>query len=209
VLFVLIATRHVVRKAPPRERDYLRPDEANRLIIAAGKRGRNPLRDVVLLRLIYRHGLRATEARLARWSQFDLDNAGIKTFRVQRVKGSEDSTHTLDRDEIVGLRKLREAMDGPFAFASDRGGPISADVIAGIVSEAAEAASIGFHVHPPPHAPPQRRSHAGRRGFKYAVDPRFLGPSGYSEHRQVHQTQPPSAGERAGAVSFRMDELVT
>ncbi len=28
------------------ERDYLRPDEVNRLIGAAGKRGRNPLRDI-------------------------------------------------------------------------------------------------------------------------------------------------------------------
>jgi len=55
---------HVSGKRLPTERDYLRPDEVNRLIIAAAKRGRNPLRDVVLLRLIYRHGLRAKEARL-------------------------------------------------------------------------------------------------------------------------------------------------
>jgi integrase len=55
---------HVAGKHLPAERDYLRPDEVNRLIVAAGKRGRNPLRDVVLLRLIYRHGLRAKEARL-------------------------------------------------------------------------------------------------------------------------------------------------
>jgi site-specific recombinase XerD len=65
-------------------------------------------------------------------------NPGTKTFHVQRVKGSEDSTHTLDRDEVAGLRKLREAMDGPYVFVSERGGPISADMVAG----------IGFHVHP-------------------------------------------------------------
>ena len=40
-----------------RGRDYLRPDEANALIEAGGRVGRQPLRD--LLRLIYRHGLRA------------------------------------------------------------------------------------------------------------------------------------------------------
>jgi integrase len=95
---------HVAGKDLPTERDYLRPDEVKRLIIAAGKRGRNPVRDVVLLRLTFRHGLRAKEAPLARWSQFDLDNPGTKTFHVQRVKGSEDSTHTLDRDEVAGLR---------------------------------------------------------------------------------------------------------
>jgi site-specific recombinase XerD len=42
-----------------RGRDYLRPDEANALIEAAGKAGRQPFRDQCLLRLIYRHGLRA------------------------------------------------------------------------------------------------------------------------------------------------------
>ena len=139
---------HVVRKTPPRERDYLRPDEVNRLIVAAGKCGRKPLRDVVLLRLIYRHDLRAKKARLARWSQLDLDNTGTKTFRVQRVKGSEDSTHTLDCDEVAGLRKLREITDRPYAFITERGGPISADMVARIVTEAAEVAGIGFHVHP-------------------------------------------------------------
>lgn len=45
-------TPHVARKRLPTERDYLRPDEVNRLIVAAGKRGRNTVRDVVLLRLI-------------------------------------------------------------------------------------------------------------------------------------------------------------
>jgi type 1 fimbriae regulatory protein FimB len=38
---------------------------------------------------------------------------------------------------------------GPFVFVSERGGPISEDMVAGIVSEAADAAGTGFHVHPP------------------------------------------------------------
>ncbi len=136
---------HVPRN---RERDYLRPDEANRVIVAAGKRGRNPLRDVVLIRLLYRHALRCSEARIVRWSQFDLDSAGTKTFHVKRVKGSEDSTHTLDREEVAGLRKLREVTDSPYVFTSERGGSISADMVARVVSEAAEAAGIPFHVYP-------------------------------------------------------------
>ena len=173
---------HVSRSALQKERDYLRPDEVNRLIAAAGKRGPNPLRDLVLLRLIYRHGLRAKEARLVRWSQLDLDNAGTKTFHVQRVKGSEDSTHTLDRDEVAGLRKLREVTDSPFVFVSERGGPISADMVARVVTEAADAAGIGFHVHP--HVCATSRPHAGGRRAGYAIDPRFPRPSGYQEHSQ-------------------------
>jgi integrase len=116
--------------------------------LAAGKRGRNPLRDVVLIRLMYRHGLRCSEARLTRWSQFDLDSAGTKTFIVKRLKGSDDSNHTLDRDEVAGLRKLREVTDSPYVFVSERGGPMSADMVARVVAEAGEAAGIPFHVYP-------------------------------------------------------------
>ncbi len=71
-----------------RGRDYLRPDEANGLIGAAGKVGRQPLRDQCLLRLIYRHGLRASEARDAKWTDFDImAGSGPKTFHVRRRKG--------------------------------------------------------------------------------------------------------------------------
>jgi integrase len=139
---------HVDRQLSPKDRDYLRPDEVNRLIIAAGKRGRNPVRDVVLIRLLYRHGLRCAEARLARWSQFDLDGVGTKTFHVKRIKGSEDSTHTLDRDEVAGLRKLREITDSPYVFVSERGGPMSADMVARVAAEAGEVAGLPFHCYP-------------------------------------------------------------
>ena len=82
---------------------YLRPDEANALIDAAGRVGRQRLRDQALLRLIYRHGLRASEAKHVKWTDFDLSvSSGPKTFHVRRLKGSNDSTHTLDRDEVLG-----------------------------------------------------------------------------------------------------------
>jgi integrase len=136
---------HVVSRG----RDYLRPDEANALIEAAGKVGRQPLRDQCLLRLIYRHGLRASEARDARWPDFDLTaGSGPKTFHVRRLKGSVDSVHTLDRDEVSALRRLRADSTSPFVFVSERGGPLSSDMIARIVERAGEAAKLGFHVHP-------------------------------------------------------------
>ena len=54
-------------------RRHLRPEEATKLIAAAGKRGRYPERDKLLLRLAYRHGLRASEAisRAKRGSRCD------------------------------------------------------------------------------------------------------------------------------------------
>jgi len=111
--------------AKPRgERSYLRPDEANRLIEAAGKRGRHSFRDKVLVRLIYRHGLRASEATGLRWSQLDLENG---VFHVVRLKGSRDGTHSMDRDELRDLRKLRQTVKGMYVFESERGGPATGD----------------------------------------------------------------------------------
>ena len=136
-------------KSPHVERDYLRPDEANAVIDAAGRVGRQRLRDQALLRLMYRHGLRASEAKHTKWSDFDLTpGSGAKTFHVRRLKGSTDSVHSLDRDEVAALRRLKAASTSPFVFVSERGGPLSADMIARIVERAAEAAQLGLHVHP-------------------------------------------------------------
>jgi site-specific recombinase XerD len=136
-------------KLPHVDRDYLRADEANGMIEAAGKVGRQRLRDQCLLRLMFRHGLRASEARHTKWTDFDLTpGAGAKTYHVRRLKGSHDSTHTLDRDEISALRKLKDASTSPFVFVSEQGGPVSPDMIARVVERAARAAGLGFHVHP-------------------------------------------------------------
>ena len=113
--------RSTGKKPKVGDRRYLRPEEANRLFDAAGKRGRYPFRDRVLLRLVYRHGLRASEAVNMRWSQVDLDQG---VLHVARVKGSKDSTHSLDRDELRDLRKLRQQVTGLYLFETERGGPL-------------------------------------------------------------------------------------
>jgi site-specific recombinase XerD len=56
--------------------------------------------------------------------------------------------HTLDRDEVAALRRLKADGTSPFVFVSERGGPLSPDMTARIVERAGEAAKLGFHVHP-------------------------------------------------------------
>ena len=129
------AEKPKVRKS----RLHLTPDEAQRLVAAAAKRGRHPFRDKVLLRLIYRHGLRASEARDPRWDDINLD-AG--TIHVRRKKMGKDSTHSMDRDELGGLRKLFKDLSGPFVFTTERGGPLSVDTIQYIVGAAGEACGL-------------------------------------------------------------------
>ena len=138
-------TASVGKKPKVKDRKYLRPDEARRLIEAAGKRGRYPFRDRILVRMVYRHGLRASEGVGMRWSQVDLDQGVI---HIARVKGSNDSTHSLDRDELRDLRKLRQQVTGLYVFETERGGPLSVDALQYIVREAGRAARLDVQVHP-------------------------------------------------------------
>jgi integrase len=127
------------------KRRFLRPEEANRLAEAAGRRGRYPFRDKVLLRAVYRHGLRAQEAVELQWDQFDLD-AG--TLHIRRAKGGKDGTHTLARDELRDFRKLKNAATGIFVFETERGGPLSVDSLQRIVKEAGHVAGLDVEAHP-------------------------------------------------------------
>ena len=127
------------------KRLHLTPDEANRLIEAAGKRGRYPFRDRVLLRAIYRHGLRLSEATGMLWDQLDLD-AG--TMLVKRLKRGETSTHTMDRDELRDLRKLHKARTGPYVFETERGGALADSTVQRIVDEANGIAKLPMKCHP-------------------------------------------------------------
>ena len=133
------ATSAAEKPKVSKSRLHLTPDEAQRLIATAAKRGRHPFRDKVLLRLIYRHGMRASEACDLRWVDIDLD-AG--TIYIRRKKMGKDSTHTMDRDELGSLRKLFKYATSPFVFTTERGGPLSVDTIQYIVRTAGEACGL-------------------------------------------------------------------
>jgi site-specific recombinase XerD len=99
---------------------------------------------------------------------------------VDRLR-PRDSTHTLDRDELAGLRKLRDASEGPYVFVSERGGKISPDVIARVVDRAAIAAGLAFHVHP--H---MLRHSAGYMLANEGTDTRLI--QGFLGHRNIQNT---------------------
>jgi integrase len=72
--------RSVTPTRPPnadqRSREYLTPTEIDKLI-AAAKTSRYPQRDATMVLVIYRHGLRASEACDLEWSQIAFDTATI------------------------------------------------------------------------------------------------------------------------------------
>ncbi len=130
-----------------RSREYLRPDEVERLINAAKSSGRHGSRDAMLILTSYRHGLRVSEALALRWSDIDWDSAHIY---VKRLKGGNASNQFIDGDELRGLRKLkRDAKDkSPWIFMSERGAPLTGDTVRKMITRAGEVAEFDFPLHP-------------------------------------------------------------
>lgn len=142
-----------VRKAPPvkqrnidlRCREHLLPDEVESLIKAA-KDTRYPLRNSMLILLMYRHGLRNSEAIALRWAQIDLK---LGLMHVNRLKHGVPSTHPISARESRGLHALKnQGSKSPFIFNSERGGPLSDRHIRTIISQAGVKAELDFPVHP-------------------------------------------------------------
>ena len=141
-------------KRPPRKptnasrrtREYLTPQEVDRVITAARKMRRHAARNTALLLLMYRHGLRVAEAVALRWEVVDMQ-AG--TRHVGRVKQGRPAVHPLRGPELRALRQLRRMYpDTAYLFASERGGPLTARAVHHIVLRAGEIAGLSFPIHP-------------------------------------------------------------
>ena len=61
--------RRISRQAAGQSRDYLTPDEVDRLQKAAAEVGRHGHRDATIILIMFRHGLRVSEAAALRWDQ--------------------------------------------------------------------------------------------------------------------------------------------
>jgi type 1 fimbriae regulatory protein FimE len=135
-----------VRNSERRSREFLTPDEMDRLQDAAGKLGRHGHRDATMIMLAYRHGLRVSELVSLRWEQIDLKQG---LLHVRRLKNGNPSTHPLCGPELRALRRLeREFGRSPYLFVSERKGPITDSNVRKMIARAGEAAGLPFPVHP-------------------------------------------------------------
>ena len=131
-----------------RVREHLTEGEMDKLL-AALKGNRHGHRDWLLGLLIYRHGLRVSEACDLRWDDLDLPK---RTIAVRRLKGSTDSSHYLERDELGGLKRLQRdqkaaGTKAAYVFVNERGQPFGRMGIARMIERAGEAAKLPFPVH--------------------------------------------------------------
>ena len=129
-----------------RTREYLMPDEVDRLIKAARKVGRHRTRDAAIILLMYRHGLRVGELIDLRWEQLDLEQG---LFHVRRLKKGNPSIHPLRGVELRALRGVqRKYPKSPSVFLSERGGTLNDSTVRKMIARAGTLAGIPFPVHP-------------------------------------------------------------
>jgi site-specific recombinase XerD len=131
-----------------RVREHLTEAEIEKLL-AALKRTRYGQRDWLIGLLIYRHGLRVSEACDLRWDDIDLTK---RTIIIRRLKGSTDSGHYLERDELKALGELwranaKKGIKSDYVFLNERGQPFGRMGIGRMIERAGEAAELPFPVH--------------------------------------------------------------
>jgi integrase len=103
-------------------------------------------RDRLMVLMCYRHGLRVSELIGLTWRQVDFEAGRLQ---VRRLKGSEDSVHTLSGREVRGLRSLRrrQPVGTRWCFMTSRGGPMTRNGFFKLLSKAGARAGID-DVHP-------------------------------------------------------------
>src|SRR6266851_767789 len=119
-------------------------------LIAATRGSRNEARDRCLLLLMFRHGLRVSEACRLKLDQVDTKG---RVLHVVRLKHGFSTTHPLRGDELKAIgawlkQRARMKPTGKTFFVSEQRKPLHRSTINLILDTCSKAAALPFSAHP-------------------------------------------------------------
>jgi len=132
-----------------RDRKHLVAAEVEKLMEAA-KGSRHAARDRYLLSLMFRHGLRVSEACGLRLSQVDVES---RVLHVARLKHGFSTTHPLRGDELRAIKawlveRARMKPETDAFFISERHSPLSRKTAWLAIRTYGERAGLPVDAHP-------------------------------------------------------------
>jgi type 1 fimbriae regulatory protein FimB len=131
------------------DRKHLTGREVERLIEAT-RGSRNEARDRCLLLLMFRHGLRVSEACRMKLDQVDVES---RVLHVTRLKGGLSTTQPLRGDELRAVRawlreRARRKPTGKAFFVSEQRKPLHRSTVNLAQRKYSTAASLPLLAHP-------------------------------------------------------------
>ena len=131
--------------AHERKKDFLDEGEMIRLLEAA-KKNRHGVRDYLLLMMMWKHGLRASEATNMERGAINLKRGRLW---VERLKKSLSLEHPIGGEELRAIKRyLATRTDNlKWLFINERGTPLTRQAVQYIVKQAAQRAKLQAHPH--------------------------------------------------------------